>query len=81
MNKDYLFHAADTVRRKALAALEVQSSADSATRPSAVGLADAAADASGNSALIEETERALAQSLSALEEIANQDREENKQDG
>lgn len=78
MTENYLFNAADTVRRKALAALEVQSGAG---RSSAVGLADGATSAGGNEALIEETERALAQSLEALEEIANQDREENKQDG
>jgi hypothetical protein len=81
MTENFLFNAADTVRRKALAALEVQSRAESARRARAVGLADGATDASGNAALIEETERALAQSLAALEEIASQDREENKQDG
>ena len=78
MTENFLFNAADTVRRKALAAREVQSGSG---RTSAVGLADGATDASANAALIEETERALAQSVAALEEIANQDREENKQDG
>ena len=78
---DYLFKAADTVRRKALAALDVQANAETVMRSHAVGLADGAPRPSGDSALAEETERALAQSLAALEEIATRNQKENKRDG
>jgi hypothetical protein len=81
MSDDYLFKAADTVRRKSLAALEVQSNAEAVMRSHAVGLADGAQHQSGDPALAAETERALAQSLAALDEIANQDGKENKRDG
>ena len=71
---NYLFNAAETVRRKSLAALEIQSNAEAVMRSRAGGTAES--EAKPDAALAEETERALALALAALEEIASQDGKE-----